>query len=125
MVIVWTACFSGLFTFVIKPLFSIHCLHDGVTACTMHMPQCGWGSEEGVANQVLRDPAQIHINPRTATLYRHLPLASLVGAVPGRISRQLRAQGTQTHEDAGGHQDPPTGSAFALNPNQDLVLGPS
>ena len=89
MIIVWTACFSGLCTLVIQPLLSMHYLQDGVTAGTMHMFQCGWGSEEGAANQVLRDPAQIHINPSTATLCRHLPLASLVGAVSGRISRQL------------------------------------
>ena len=75
MAIVWTACFRGRYTLCIKLFFPAECLQDGATAWTMHMLQWGWGSEDGAANQVSRDPAQIHINSSTAAVYQHLPLA--------------------------------------------------
>ena len=58
--------------------------------CVYNAHASTWlGSEEGAAMQVLRDPVQIHTDPSTATLYRHLPLALLVQAVSGGSSRQL------------------------------------
>ena len=103
MVIVWTACFSGLCTLAITPLISIQCLQYGVAAWTMHMLQCGWGSEEGDCQPSFEgscaDPRQPwHGYPLPA------PPFSLLGG--GCVQENLQTVMSLVHADAHGHVDP-------------------
>ena len=62
----------------------------GWGSCLYYAHASVWlGAEDGAANQVLRDPVQIHISPSFATPCQPLPLASLVGAVLRRFSTEL------------------------------------
>ena len=97
-----------LCTFVINPFFCNHCLQDGVAAC--RVLQCGLGSEERAANQVLRDRAHIHINPRTATLYRSLPLGE------GGVQEKSQTIMSLGDADARGHRDTSEQVTFSWDP---------